>query len=73
MKRPRDISTKVSKLKDHDQEVYFYIQELEKENMNLQKEKARLQVQIVSQQHEIEALKKAQKKPQEIIWTLKDE
>lgn len=55
LKRPKSLT---AKLKVCDPELRLYVIELEKENLKLHKEKAKLQVQIVSQQHEIEVLKK---------------
>jgi len=51
-----------SKLKASDPEIKHYVLELEKENLKLQKQIARFEVKIVSQQNQITALKKAQPK-----------
>ena len=55
MKRPQSLTVK---LKICDPELRFYIIELEKENIKLQKQKAELHVKVVSQQNEIIAIKK---------------
>jgi hypothetical protein len=59
MKRPPDI---MSKLKASDPELKNYVLELEKENLKLQRQIAKLQVKDVSQQNQITALKKAHPK-----------
>lgn len=59
LKRPKNLTTK---LKVCDPDLRLYVIELEKENLKLHKQKAKFHVQIVSQQHEIEGLKKAQPK-----------
>jgi hypothetical protein len=51
-----------SKLKQSDPELKNYVFELEKENLRLQRQIAKLQVKDVSQQNQINALKKAQPK-----------
>ena len=59
MKRPNNITTK---LKIMDAEIVAYVKEMEKENLKLHNEIARMQVNNVSQQNEIAALKKRQPK-----------
>jgi hypothetical protein len=59
MKRPPDLR---SKLKASDPELKNYVLELEKENLKLQRQIAKLQVKDVFQQNQITALKKAQPK-----------
>ncbi len=59
MKRQPEINPK---LNTSDPEVKNYVLELEKENLRLQKQIAKLQVKDISQQNQIIALKKAQPK-----------
>lgn len=59
MSRPTEIT---KKLKVADPELSKYIIELEKENLRLHKQIARLQVKDVSQQNQIRALKNVQPK-----------
>ena len=59
MKRPLDL---MSKLKASNPELKNYVLELEKENLKLHKQIAKLQVKDISQQNQITALKKAQPK-----------
>ena len=54
MSRPTEISTK---LKGADAELSMYIVELEKENLRLHKKIAKLQVENVTKDNEIKALK----------------
>lgn len=60
MKRPEEIT---SKLKVCDPDIRLYMIELEKENLKLHKQKAKLHVKIVSQQNEITTLKKLKPQP----------
>ena len=59
MKRPQEIT---AKLKTCDPELKFYVAELEKINLKLHKQKAKLQAQNVTYQNEIKSLKQAQPK-----------
>ena len=59
MKRPKSLTAKLQKC---DTEIKLYVTELEKENLNLQKQIAKLQVESVSQQNKITAFNKAQPK-----------
>jgi hypothetical protein len=54
--RPDSLTVKI---KAADTELRNYVIELEKENLKLQQQIAKLQVKTVSQQNEIKALKKA--------------
>ena len=56
MSRSKEIT---KKLKETDSELSAYVFELEKENLRLQKQVAKLQVKIVSKDNEIKALKQA--------------
>jgi len=51
-----------AKLKSSDPGLRNYVLELERENMRLQRQIAKLQVKDISQQNQIAALKKAQPK-----------
>ena len=64
MKRPNEIT---AKLKHADPELKSYVVELEKFNLKLQKQIAKLRAQNVTYQNEITALKKA---PQEFKISL---
>jgi hypothetical protein len=55
MSRPREIT---KKLRGADPELSMYIVELEKENLRLHKKVAKLQVENVTKDNEIKALKK---------------
>ena len=57
MSRPTEIT---KKLKGADPEVLMYIVELEKENLRLHKQIAKLQVKNITKDNEIKALKQAQ-------------
>lgn len=57
MSRPTEIS---KKLKAADPELSMYIVELEKENLRLHKKIAKLQVENLTKDNEIKAIKKAQ-------------
>jgi hypothetical protein len=56
LKRPKSLT---AKFKVCDPELKLYIIELEKENLKLHKQIAKLQVQNITYQNEITALKKA--------------
>ena len=64
MRRPKEIT---KKLKEACPELSAYVFELEKENLRLQKEVAKLQVKTVSKDNEIKALKKATPKVNIVI------
>jgi hypothetical protein len=64
MKNEPNIS---KKLKTCDPEIKMYLEELKKENLNLHKQIAKFQVQFLSQQNEITALKKFQPKPPTVV------
>ena len=64
MKRPKNLTTKLNVC---DPEIKLYVIELEKLNLKLHKQIAKLQVQNIDYQHEIKALKKAE--PQIIVNT----
>jgi len=57
MSRPTEIT---KKLKGADPELSMYIVELEKENLRLHKQVAKLQVKNITKDNEIKALKQAQ-------------
>jgi len=56
MSRPKEIT---KKLKGTDQELSSYVIELEKENLRLQKQVAKLRAKSLSNDNEIKALKQA--------------
>jgi hypothetical protein len=64
MSRPKEIT---KKLKGSDPELSAYIIELEKENLRLQKQVAKLQVQNVTKDNEIKALKQTQPKLKVVV------
>jgi hypothetical protein len=64
MKRPQSLT---AKLKKCDQEIKLYVIELEKENLKLQEQIAKFQVENVTHQNEIKALKKFQLKPPTVV------
>jgi len=59
LKRPSELT---SKLKTSDPEIINHVLGLEKENLKLQRQIAKLQVKNISLQNQIAALKKAQPK-----------
>lgn len=70
MKRPQEITMKLKKC---NHELKDYIVELEKINLKLHKEKAKLQAQNVDYQNEIKALKKQPPSAKIIIKKFSDD